>query len=99
MSLGAELDLVVYLTSRYFPPCGNGNAFGVLYPGFLTGVAVSPVIYALLHQLTGDYSLGFLWAAVLLAISVLLFATLPRFAYAAPNAQEPFQHADPHHHQ
>lgn len=79
MSLGAEIDLVIYLTSRYFLPHMYGRAFGVLYSSFLAGVAVSPVIYALLHAPVGNYTLGFVWAAVFLAIGAVLFATLPKF--------------------
>jgi predicted MFS family arabinose efflux permease len=79
MSLGTELDLLVYLTSRYFPADVYGRAFGLLYASFLVGAAISPVIYAQLRETAGDYSFGFIWAAVLLAVSTLLFASLPRF--------------------
>ena len=79
LSLGAEVDLLVYLTSRYFQPKLYGHAFGVLYPSFLIGAAVSPVIYAELEKARGDYSTGFIWAGVFLAVSTLLFGTLPRF--------------------
>ena len=84
LSLGAELDLVVYLTSRYFPPGAYSRAFGLSYAAFLFGVAVSPVIYALLHRFAGDYALAFLLAAVLLTVSAFVFATSPPYPDQRP---------------
>jgi MFS family permease len=83
MSLGAELDLVAFLTSRYVSPRLYGRAFGLLYAAFLAGVAVSPVIYAELHAAGGDYGLAFGFAAVFVAIAAILFAALPRYPNAA----------------
>jgi MFS family permease len=80
MSLGAEIDLIVFLASRYFRMHEYGRAFGLLYSTFLVGVALSPAVYALLHDAAGSYSSSFVWAAGFLAVSAFLFLTLPRFA-------------------
>ena len=85
MSLGAEIDLIVFLASRYFAPQHFGRTFGLLYSTFLVGVALSPPVYALLHEAEGSYDPGFLWAAGFLALSAMLFLTLPRF----PTTPEP----------
>jgi MFS family permease len=79
MSLGAEIDLIAYLASRYFLATHYGRIFGLLYSTFLVGVAISPVIFAWLRDAVGTYSPSFLWATTFLAISTWLFATLPRF--------------------
>lgn len=79
MSLGAEIDLVMFVISRYYPPRVYGRTFGILYSIFLVGVAASPIIYARLYELAGNYQLAFVWAAVFLGLSSILFATLPRF--------------------
>jgi len=79
MSLGAEIDLIAYLSSRYFAPRLFGCVFSLLYSGFLVGVALSPLVYAGLHDCIGSYAPGFIWTAVLLALSAVIFATLPRF--------------------
>jgi hypothetical protein len=42
LSLGAEIDLIVFLASRYFPVHHFGGTFGLLCSSFLVGVAVSP---------------------------------------------------------
>jgi MFS family permease len=79
LSLGAEVDFIVYLASRYFPAQQFSRAYGCLYSAFLMAVSVSPVIYAGFRETMGSYWPGFVWAAVLLAISSLCFARLPRF--------------------
>jgi MFS family permease len=79
MSLGAELDLIAYLASRYFPAAHYGRIFGVLYSIFLVGVAISPVVFAWLRDATGSYNASFVWATVFLVVSTWLFASLPCF--------------------
>ena len=79
MSLGAEVDLVAYLVSRYFPAAQFGRAYGLLYGAFLTAVSLSPVVYAQFREWSGDYRPGFVWASIFLAVGSLSFAMLPRF--------------------
>lgn len=79
LALGAETDLVAYLASRYFDRRIYGRAYGLLYGGFLAGVAISPLIYAQLHDLFGSYRMGLLASFLALAAAAALFATLPRF--------------------
>jgi MFS family permease len=79
MSLGAEVDLIAYLVSRYFPATQFGRAYGLLYGAFLTTVALSPVVYARFREWNGDYTAAFVWAAAFLAASSICFAMLPRF--------------------
>lgn len=79
LSLGAELDLIAYLVSRYFPRSAYGRVVGLLYSGFLAGVAVSPLLFAEIRDMVGSYSLGLLWAAALLFVSSGVFLSLPRF--------------------
>jgi MFS family permease len=85
LSLGAEIDLIAYLASRYFPSWHYGRVFGVLYAAFLSGVALSPLLYGRLYDLDHNYRSAFGLAATFLAISSILFATLPRY----PKADSP----------
>jgi MFS family permease len=82
-TLGAELDLIAYLVSRYFPPVLYGRIVGVLYSGFLFGVAFSPLVFALFRDVFGSYSPCLLWASGLLGIASVLFRRLPPFAGSA----------------
>ena len=78
MSLGPELQLATYLTSRYAPRRFLRTNVRLVHSIFLIGVATSPVIYALLYQATA-YRMAFGWAALLLTAATVLFASLPRF--------------------
>ncbi|MGO7367616.1 MFS transporter [Rhizobium ruizarguesonis] len=80
LTLGAELDLIAYLVSRYFPPVLYGRIVGILYSGFLFGVAFSPLVFALFRDVFGTYSPCLLWACGLLGIASVLFRGLPPFA-------------------
>lgn len=80
VSLGAELDLIGYMTARYFGLDRFGRLYGILYGIVLTGSAASPVIYGLIADGSGSYLAGLYAAAALLALSALLFLALPRFA-------------------
>lgn len=78
LTLGAEIDVVVYLTTRHF----GLRSFGALYGGLLfalsIGTALGPLAASLVFDLYGNYA-PFLWlAAVLMLISSLALATLPR---------------------
>ena len=80
LSLGAELDIVAYLTSRYFGRENFGFLFGTI-GGFL-GLATGngPVILNAIYDATGSYDPG-LWAAmplcVISALSFLLLGPYP----------------------
>ncbi len=80
LSLGAELDIVAYLTSRHFGRENFGFLFGTI-GGFL-GLATGngPVILNAIYDATGSYDPG-LWAAmplcVISAVSFLLLGPYP----------------------
>jgi MFS family permease len=86
LSLGAEVDFIVYLTSRYFPERYFGRAYGCLYSAFLVAVSLSPLVYAWFREAVGGYWPGFVWASAFLAVSSVCFAFLPRFNRAVAAA-------------
>ena len=79
LSIGAELDLIGYMTARYFGMRAFGRIYGLLYAAVLVGSASSPVAYGLIFDLTKSYSAGLYAAAALLLIAGGLFLTLRRF--------------------
>ncbi|MGY8663782.1 MFS transporter [Bradyrhizobium sp. UFLA05-109] len=85
-SLGAEVDFIAYLASRYFPERYFGRAYGCLYSAFLLSVSLSPLVYAGFREAIGNYSPGFVWTSGFLALSSICFAWLPHFQKAAPTA-------------
>lgn len=82
LTLGAEVDVIVYLTTQHF---GLKN-FGALYGGLLAalsiGTATGPLGAAAVFDRFGGYA-HFLWLTLALMVaSSIALATLPRPAYA-----------------
>jgi MFS family permease len=76
LGVGAELDFMSYLTSRYLGQVAYGSAYGWLYAAFAIGAGVGPVVMGYTYEIRGDYdaALSMLCAATVLAI--LPFARL-----------------------
>jgi MFS family permease len=77
LTLGAEVDVIVYLTTRFF---GLRN-FGALYGGLLAalsiGTATGPLVASVIFDRTNGYD-PFFWLAIgLLLLSSLSLLTLP----------------------
>jgi len=85
LSIGAEIDLIGYLTARYFGMQHYGRIYGWLYSACLVGTASSPLIYGLGHDLLGSYTPTLLGATLVLAGTATLFARLP--PYQRSNAE------------
>jgi MFS family permease len=86
LTLGSEVDVIVYLTTRHF---GLKN-FGALYGGLLTalsiGTAAGPLAAAAIYDARGSYE-AFLWLTTLsMGLSALALATLPRPGFASGSA-------------
>jgi MFS family permease len=82
-ALGAEVDLMAYLTSRYFGLRHYGFLYGTVYACFWIGIATGPALAGRLYDATGGYAIA-LWSIVaLFAIGSVAALTMPRFAAAA----------------
>lgn len=81
-SLGAEVDLIPFLVSVYFPATSFGRTYGPLYAVFLLGVAVSPLLYGACRDLAGSYDLAFAFSSALLLASVVFFLRMPAYREA-----------------
>lgn len=79
LSIGAELDLIGYLTARYFGMRAYGRIYGLLYAAVLVGSSLSPLAYGRVSDLTGGYGPALYGAAAVLALAAILFLTLRRF--------------------
>lgn len=79
LSLGAELDIIAYLTSRYFGAANFGFLFGTI--GGCLGLATGngPVALNAIYDATGSYEPA-LWIAMpLCLLSALLLVSLGRY--------------------
>lgn len=78
-ALGAEVDLMAYLISRYFGLRHYGFLYGSIYAGFWVGVAGGPAIAGRLFDQLGNYALTLLILCGLFVVGAVCALSLPRF--------------------
>lgn len=81
LTVGAEVDVIVYLATRHF----GLKAFGALYGGLLValsvGTALGPLAANEVYDATRSYD-GFFWVAIgCMVVSVACLASLPQPAF------------------
>lgn len=68
LTLGAEIDVIVYILTRHFGLKSFGTLYGALLTALSLGSAIGPVVAAQVFDRTGSYD-PFLWATVTLMIA------------------------------
>lgn len=71
LSLGAELDLMAYLASRYFGLRAFGANYGMLLAGIVCGAGLAPFVFAVRFESTGAYTEILAIAAALNVVAVI----------------------------
>ncbi len=84
IGLGAEIDFMSYLVSRYFPTRNYGQVTSLIYSSHLVGAAFGAPMVAFSIEKFGSYSPAMIILAVLVAVSIPLFVTLG--PYVSPPA-------------
>jgi MFS family permease len=79
LSLGAEMDFMSFLVSRYFGIRSYGKLSGIVYGVFVLGTAVGPLIMGYSQQITGGYQGGLVIIMALSTLSLPTFALLGRY--------------------
>ena len=79
LAAGAELDLLAYLTSKYFGPAHYPAIFGAIIAFFTVGGGIAPPIYGAAAKILGGYSTVLIASAAALAVSIGLFLMLGRY--------------------
>ncbi len=79
LSIGAEMDLLAYLTSRYFGLKTFGSTYGLLFAGFMLGTAAGPVAYGAVFDHYGNYLIALTGAAGLIICCAIAMLTLPDY--------------------
>ncbi|MCC4909203.1 MFS transporter [Microbacterium sp. cx-59] len=82
IGFGAEIDLMSYLSSRYFGPRAFGALYSLVYSVFMIGSAFGPVFAGFAFDGTGSYTIPLILAAVMMGIAAVILLTLPRFSRA-----------------
>ena len=82
LSLGAEIDMLAYLTSRYFGVDNFGKIYGILFASFLIGTSMGPYAFGLAYETYGSYREVLISAVIVIIISAVTTLLLP--AYKRP---------------
>lgn len=77
-AMGAEGDLVGFLTARYYGLAVYGRAYALQYSGFMISAGISPLWVGMVADATGSYRPALLICAGLLITTSILFLMLPR---------------------
>lgn len=79
LAVGAEIDIIAYLTARYFGMRAYGRIYGCLYATVLVGATFSPILYGLSFDRLHGYTPAMTGSAVLLIVAAGLLLLLPAF--------------------
>ncbi|MBI2188512.1 MAG: MFS transporter [Acidobacteria bacterium] len=86
--LGAEIDVIGFLTGRYFGLRVYGEIYGYLFAIFTLGTGLGPVLMALAFDVTRSYDATLVaFAGALLTASVLV-SRLGAYRFPAPHARQ-----------
>lgn len=78
LTLGAEIDVLVYILTRHFGLASFGTLYGALLTALSAGTAIGPLVAAHVYDTQGSYA-PFLWVTVgLMLLSSLALFSLPR---------------------
>jgi MFS family permease len=80
VSMGAEIDMLAYLTGRYFGVENFGQVYGILFASFVLGTSTGPVVYGMAFDALGSYVWILLVSIGLMLLSAGFTARLPRYA-------------------
>lgn len=84
LALGAEADLIAYLTARYFGMARYAYVYGFIYAMFLVGTASGPALAGRAYDAAGNYTMTIWGVITLLIVGALAILTLPKFEKHAP---------------
>lgn len=80
--IGAEIDMMGFLISRYFGLRSFGQILGSCFVGFAIGVGVGPVLMGVSYDTTHSYYLALMANIAAMAVATLLLGTLGTYVYA-----------------
>lgn len=84
-AVGAEGDILAYLTSRYFSLADYSRLYGQLYSAMLCGVIVSPVATGFAYDLSKRYDITLAITIACFAVAAILIGRLPRYRDRQPD--------------
>lgn len=79
VAAGAELDVLAFLTARYFGLAHYPKIYAISYMALATGSATAPTIFSRIREATDGYAMSFAIASALFVASALLLLLLGRY--------------------
>jgi MFS family permease len=79
VGVGAEVDVIAYMVSRYFGLKAFGEIYGYLFGVFVVGTGLGPLAMGYGFDNFGDYKPMYVTFAVLLSLSCLLMLRLGKY--------------------
>lgn len=79
LGAGAELDLLAFLTSRYFGLRRYGSIYALTFVFFSVSAGLAPTAFGLVYDGSGNYSLALRCAATACALGALAMLTLGNY--------------------
>ncbi len=76
---GAELDLMAFLTARYFGLRHFGKLYAIYFAALSVTSGIAPSLFASVYDLSGSYDVAFLVAAALFATGALSILWMGRY--------------------
>jgi len=83
LAAGAVLDLLAFLTSKYFGPDYYAKIFGATFTFFTVGAGIAPPLFGKMAQNTGGYTFALKFGIGVLLVSIILFLMLGKYPKAA----------------
>jgi MFS family permease len=79
LGLGAEVDVMPYLVSRYFGLRSLGEIYGLIFASFTLGIAIGPYLMGAGFDASRSYTLPLTALVCVMALAVVGTLTLPRY--------------------
>ncbi|MEZ5498471.1 MAG: MFS transporter [Steroidobacteraceae bacterium] len=79
LAAGAETDMIAFMAARYFGMAHYGRIYGLLFLPFGIASAISPTLYGIARDRTGDYDAALAFAAGMFIVGAALLLALGRY--------------------
>lgn len=88
VGLGAEVDLIAFLLTRYLGNRSFGEIYGYFFAIFMLGSGLGPMVMGVMYDWMGSYNTVMLVFIAMLCLSILLIARLGPYTYPVDEAHE-----------
>ena len=88
IGLGAEVDLIAFMLSRYFGMRSFGEIYGYLFAVFMFGSGIGPFLMGLSFSQTGSYATTLIGLAIGLVIASVLVLRVGPYTYPVARSGE-----------